>query len=974
MNIDWNNPWIQGILVGVVATIIAAVITFIFNKLKSSGESLVSFLARNQTKKSGLELYRETLEKETLYISHPWMKQEQTLNEILIDINFEAKGATSTAELKAYLQEVFGKKKAPRILILGKPGSGKSIAIRVIAKVIWESLPNIKLVPIILSFSDIKGLASHEEMKKKMVEKLQYFQFEKGKSSSTAAEDFVEAHMFSGGVLLLFDGYDELDKSNREVTRNLLRGFLGTYRDIPVVISSRDAVYERELPFENLVTDKVHMAPFTPFAVLKFLSQWKFEGRKSAQDLFQMINGKAHLSELASNPLMLTIVAFLYSLPKYTLPDNRVQFYDQCTRALLEEWDKTRDVNRANIYESHQKIAILSHIAFDHVSIASETDEFISEDKIHEATRAEMKRLSLKEYEYSIMTNEIVQNSGLLQFIPPSEYRFPHRTFMEFFAASYINQQKDANQLIELFEKDPERWKQTLLLYLGLNKNKDFSYTILEKLRQDFVGSWNDQKPRSIVFDALTECAVPDPKIASEVLDLAQKFLTTKRFASEIVEQMGYIAANPRWAYAATAKHILTELLDKERSDDNYQKLIFALLHIRDESINDTIVKSIKRIKLASIFSNLGRGEISFIHKLLAVGLSDEEKSNIINGLMEAGNLDALRSLLIENSDTDIKELSALALLRMSNVRGFQEFLENTEINLVERETGILLTRLLRDWGWRWKIPASENGRKMIFLICHTAANRLSKMTSAEKQIQKRERTLFLTANFHLQYLTLAFVLEGNPSLRSIRLVDERVRARPSVLRKYWQVHKDPDNNLRYKLGSWLESQKFIILITMWIPYVAVSLLGIWGMILKIFGLTFVKSYGDYLNDFTVYFLFFQFLISSLLALAILYREESLQSWFLALLMGPLITVVMMEEGVDEEDKFINRFGSLVFLALCLVTLFIPLRHFAYSILLGITWLLTAIWISDETQVNFAFIFTDRIHKVLKALRTLELK
>jgi hypothetical protein len=110
------------------------------------------------------------------------------------------------------------------------------------------------------------------------------------------------------------------------------------------------------------------MAPFTPFAVLKFLSLWKFEGPKTARALFEMINGKAHLAEMASNPLMLTIMAYLYSLPKYTLPDNRVEFYEECTRALLEVWDRSQQRNRANRYESHQKIAKLNRLAFQHIS------------------------------------------------------------------------------------------------------------------------------------------------------------------------------------------------------------------------------------------------------------------------------------------------------------------------------------------------------------------------------------------------------------------------------------------------------------------------------------------------------------------------------------------------------------------------------------------------------------------------------
>ena len=146
-----------------------------------------------------------------------------------------------------------------------------------------------------------------------------------------------------------------------------------------------------------------------------------------------MINGRAHLSELASNPLMLTIITFLYSKPKYTLPDNRVQFYEQCSLALLEEWDRTKQVDRANKFESHQKNAVLSLVAFEHINSTGIDDELIDREVIHQYVREEMKGMSLKVEEYPLMENEIVLNSGLIHAIPPSDYRFPHRTFMEYF-------------------------------------------------------------------------------------------------------------------------------------------------------------------------------------------------------------------------------------------------------------------------------------------------------------------------------------------------------------------------------------------------------------------------------------------------------------------------------------------------------------------------------------------------------------
>ena len=109
------------------------------------------------------------------------MKEDQTLNDILVPINFEMHRVTETEELETYIKSLFKEKSAPRLLILGKPGSGKTIAMRVIARTIWAIDENIKLVPVILNFSDIKNIINKKDLESKIIEKLQYYQFEKGK-------------------------------------------------------------------------------------------------------------------------------------------------------------------------------------------------------------------------------------------------------------------------------------------------------------------------------------------------------------------------------------------------------------------------------------------------------------------------------------------------------------------------------------------------------------------------------------------------------------------------------------------------------------------------------------------------------------------------------------------------------------------------------------------------------------------------
>ena len=976
MNIDLSDP----LTLGIIASLIAAVIFgFIKGILKGALKPWLRMFAlsrRWKKEKTGLETYRQTLEDRTLRISHPWMKEEQTLTDILVPINFQTKKATQREELEVYLAREFKKDRALRLLLLGKPGSGKTIAMRVIARTLWAFNEESPVVPVLMNFSDIKGLTNKDGLEKKIIEKLIYYQFEQGKKDDTTAKRFVEKNLYEGKLFLLFDGYDELDKSARADAAKLLNTFLGAYPKIPAAISSRTALYQSELAFDRLKPCKIRMAPFTPFAMLKFLSLWKFEGKKSSHELFDMINGRAHLSELASNPLMLTIITFLYSLPKYTLPDNRVEFYELCTRALLEEWDRAKQIDRANKYESHQKISILNRLAFEHVSTADINDELIDEKTLHIIVREEMGKLSLKVEEYPLMEKEIVQNSGLLQFIPAADYRFPHRTFMEFFAASYLDEEKSYRDMLELYHQDPEKWKEVLLLYIGLNKNKEYANTILEDLIADFEDDFiNKRNPNPILFSALTQCAVPNPYLAKDIMELAHHFLKENP-EKEVIEELGFIAANPRWFHAKRAKKLLFEMLDWKLPDDAFQQVIFSLLHAGDESLDKVILDNLKRFNLAEFFSKITSKEKYFINRLFSLGLPQSEKKKIIDGLKEAGNMEILGHLLIENSDEYIRDLAAYALFRMSKLGGFYDFLDRTEIGFLDEKTRKEIDAKFEEWGWRWELPKTENGKKLAILICSYSASwisknqkELSEEISNQIDIFKRHQNDNPQAKSSLEqvdnrfrYLTTGSLVEKKIPFHEFNLIGfkEGQTATKWGLKRHWKKKINPNNFWHLANGNlgWFGI----------FSYWAASLIGIFGFILYNSGATSSVFYKFFFDPFTANVLFFQFILFSILNL-ILYRQEEAVIYLNDILFSSTVGIYYI----------LDSFGyiiwvPIVFLLLSIPILFIPFHNILFNIALFLHFFILGEFFIENYHIDFAIFNFENIKEIQNFLNEPESK
>lgn len=959
-----NSLDVQEILIGVIVTLLAALIVYLISYFRNSSFRLFSLLRLRVEQDTGLKHYRKTIDEELLKIFHPWMKEEQTVEEILVSVNLNIAGSDTREELEAYLHRVFQEKPTPRILITGRPGSGKSVAMRMITKMVWTAKDDTTFVPVLLTFSDIKEIGSIKELEKKIVQQLEYYQFEEGERNNLTADTFISENLTSGKIVLLFDGYDELDKSARENAAKTLNIFLGTHRNIPVIISSRTALYEKELVFEKLNLDRIEMAPFTPLGIARFISKWNFEGNKSSHELFELINGKAHLSELASNPLMLTIITFLYSLPKYTLPDNRVDFYDQCTRALLEEWDRARDTLRANKFESHQKIAILNRVAFEHITEAATTDELIHESRIHTVSRKEMERLGLRVPEYSAMKDEIVLNSGLLHAVPPRDYRFPHRTFMEFFAANYIVTENTSREILELYKQDSERWRQTLLLYMGLNRNKAYSRHILNYLKKDFINSLKANKlPSAIVFSALTECAVPDPRVANELLTLASYFLANQAPTSELIEELGFIAANPRWGHSQKARNILLNLLKRNLPDEFFGNILLALLRSRNENTDKLVVNNLRRLNLAKIVSTLSSESKFFVNQVFSIDLSYKEKSDIIEGLKEADNQTALVSLLIENADKDIKILSAYALFRMSGLPNFLDSLDHIEIGLLESNLGKLIDQKLNEWGWRWAIPSTDRGKKVAMLICDLSADWII----TNRKIFQFRKTDLKGANNLFRYLTTGFLVEKGVLFHDLNLIDiKHFELTKNTLKKHW---KNPINlnNLWYKLwnseiGNRVVTPLFIAIVVGF-PLLLLFL-GMAGLVFFLLGWTENIFYTSLFDNFTISLIFIIHIVSGIIIFAMLLITSNQDEWLGAIIMGHPGIVFYVTEYLDLSAKQI----ALLSFGYYFICFFLPFHHIGYNILYLLSSILATSWVYDQKQFNITLISTKSIRKFYKKI------
>jgi hypothetical protein len=446
--------------------------------------------------RKSLRNYRQKLVEEYGKFKPPFAT-ERELDMSQVYVPLQIRGKSSEKPLDAF--DAIAKNR--RLMVTGTPGSGKSMLLKRYA-LTYASHPSTaspdQPVPILFP---LRRLSEDDRpLIEQMAAVLEEAQFPKPRN-------FIERNLKEDegdkgvALLLLFDGLDEVNSSKRPEVVGKIKGFLRQY-DCWAVITCRTAVYNYE--FNEVVNQTLEIQPFTDQDIQSFLYSWRMmPAGKSPQQLFFSLNDKPSIKALARNPLLLTMIVILYSdLKTFELPYSRADFYKNAVDAFLN-LNKFRD--EPNAYLVPQKRLVLEHLAlFNQDSGAVGDQDRISMDfkTIIRETESVLPELGLTREDSGPLLQEIKDQSGLLMPIDDgTRYQFSHLTLQEYFTASALKD--DPAGLLDRFKKDRSAWRETVLLWCGLDHE---STQLIRSVRDE---------------DSLTafQCLADAVKINSELAD-----------------------------------------------------------------------------------------------------------------------------------------------------------------------------------------------------------------------------------------------------------------------------------------------------------------------------------------------------------------------------------------------------------------------------------------------------------------------
>lgn len=525
----------------------------------------------------------------------------------MADVYIPLRGATSDSspiQEADLTQAVTGQRRA---LVLGIPGSGKSLFLRYLA---WSltSIPDNpnSRIPVIVPLSRLT--APGADIQSEIVAAF-------GQNGFRHADDFVarELARAESRLLVLFDGLDEVGSAVRAAISGLISAFGDHYPGVRFIITCRTAAYSGSL--DGTVEEIFHIQDFSDELVERFLYAWPAIGSRSSVDrLVSALRDTPRVAQLIRNPLLLTMLAYLYSYEYQgsvnMLPHNRTQFYKDATELLLRRWQE-----QFNEFPWIAKKVVLQHLAVVNQLGGKDRREIGYEEILNEIINV-LPRVNIDAARAEDVLMEICLRSGILTSLDNGErFQFAHLTLQEYFAAIELADKPE--KIIDAFQNDQSAWREPLKLWCG--GDYDSTSVIRSVLASD----------ATLALECLADATRVEEEFATEVVERMKPALEEARPDDPIVRAFGLLAADRRprgrevFDFIArrakdpyVGRTFATALVATNLGD---AADVIAKLTSQDRSLSP-LLEQMGNLAVPGLFRRAEAGEQDAVHSLTVIG------------------------------------------------------------------------------------------------------------------------------------------------------------------------------------------------------------------------------------------------------------------------------------------------------------------------------------------------------------------
>jgi predicted NACHT family NTPase len=390
-----------------------------------------------------------------------------------------------------------------KLMILGKPGAGKTTFLKWLALQCTAGKFNQNRVPLFVTLKEFAETEGQPDLLGFIAKQLTECGIENG---AEVGAKILQA----GRAIVLLDSLDEVKAQDHDRVLNTIRQTVEKFDASQFVITCRIAA--KEYIFEQF-TD-IEISDFDNEQIADFAHKW-FQPKDpiKAAEFPKELKANPRLQELATNPLLLTLLCLVFEAGG-RFPANRAELYKEGLDVLLKKWDAKRNIKREEVYKQlslQRKEDLLSQVAYN---AFERSDYFFKQGFVEEQIRDYIRNLpnasndpETLQLDSEAVLNSIAAQHGLLVERARGIYSFSHLTFQEYFTARWFKEKADGDFSALISHITDQQWREVFLLTVGMLKSADELLLGMKRgidglldqneKFQDFLG-WLEENSRSI--------------------------------------------------------------------------------------------------------------------------------------------------------------------------------------------------------------------------------------------------------------------------------------------------------------------------------------------------------------------------------------------------------------------------------------------------------------------------------------------